>query len=358
MAFLFYGGRGKIKKKSGNQLIFPAQNLFYKEKKIMKHIVIITTGGTIAMKTDPETGGLVPAVSGEDLTAAVPLLSKYAEVETVEFSNVPSGYVTPSDMFCLSLLIDEMAGKEEIDGFVITHGTDTLEETAFFLDVTLKTKKPVCITGAMRGTSDPGSDGPANILGAVRTACTEEAGGMGVLVVLNDEIHAARYVTKTHTTNPGTFQSPGWGPIGRIYGDRIVFGYRLQEGVKAYPDQIVPNVWLVKSVSGMDETMIRLAAENYADGIVVEALGCGNVSPDERMGILYARSRGIPVVLTTRVPGGRVTEEYGYLGSASTMMDSGIILGGELSGPKARLLLIAALGVTRDNEQLRDFFDR
>lgn len=169
-----------------------------------KHIIVITTGGTIAMKKDPETGGLVPAVSGEDLAAAVPGLSDWADVSVVEFSNVPSGWMSAEKMFDLSHLIDKLSEEGKADGFVVTHGTDTLEETAFFLDMSLKTEKPVCVTGAMRGASELSADGPENILSAVRTAADDMSKDMGVLVCLQDRIYAAKDVTKSHTTNPDT----------------------------------------------------------------------------------------------------------------------------------------------------------
>ena len=134
----------------------------------MKKVVVMTTGGTIAMKYDPVTQGLIPAVSGDDLIEAVPALREIAEVEVVEFSNVPSGHVTPKMMFALAKLADQYAAREDVDGIVITHGTDTQEETIYLLSLVLETAKPVCITGAMRGASEMGPDGPANILAAER----------------------------------------------------------------------------------------------------------------------------------------------------------------------------------------------
>lgn len=191
-----------------------------------KHIIVITTGGTIAMKKDPETGGLVPAVSGEDLAAAVPGLSDWADVSVVEFSNVPSGWMSAEKMFDLSHLIDKLSEEGKADGFVVTHGTDTLEETAFFLDMSLKTEKPVCVTGAMRGASELSADGPENILSAVRTAADDMSKDMGVLVCLQDRIYAAKDVTKSHTTNPDTFRDLNYGPLGAVYGKEIIYGRR------------------------------------------------------------------------------------------------------------------------------------
>ena len=186
----------------------------------MKKILVITTGGTIAMKKDRETGGLMPAVSGKDLAAAVPGLAHYADLDVLEFSNKPSGWMTAADMFELSKLIDRLADTDQADGFVITHGTDTLEETAFFLEAVLKTEKPVCVTGAMRGASSLSAVGPANILAAVRTAASDDSIGKGVTVCLGDRIYAAWDVTTVHTTNPAPFRGLYYVHIGTIYGNK------------------------------------------------------------------------------------------------------------------------------------------
>lgn len=322
----------------------------------MKKIVVITTGGTIAMKLDALTGGLIPAVSGEDLLNAVPALEYVAQIKVIEESNVPSGHITPQMMFMLSKKIDELANADDVDGFVITHGTDTLEETAYLLDLTLKTDKPVCVTGAMRGASDTSWDGPGNILAAVKTAACEEAVGQGVLVVLNDTIHAAVDVTKTHAVNTATFESPWWGPIGHVYFDKVVFHQKALRRQKIQPEKIVPSVYLLKCVSGMDDYLLQCLIQKQAKGIVVEAFGCGNVPLGVRDGILAARQAGIPVVLATRTHAGRVVPCYSYTGSAGEMLSSGIILAGELNGPKARLKLMLALGLTDNNEQLKQYF--
>lgn len=322
----------------------------------MKKIVVITTGGTIAMKLDALTGGLIPAVSGEDLLNAVPALEYVAQIKVIEESNVPSGHITPQMMFMLSKKIDELANADDVDGFVITHGTDTLEETAYLLDLTLKTDKPVCVTGAMRGASDTSWDGPGNILAAVKTAACEEAVGQGVLVVLNDTIHAAVDVTKTHAVNTATFESPWWGPIGHVYFDKVVFHQKALRRQKIQPEKIVPSVYLLKCVSGMDDYLLQCLIQKQAKGIVVEAFGCGNVPLGVRDGILAARQAGIPVVLATRTHAGRVVPCYSYTGSAGEMLSSGIILAGELNGPKARVKLMLALGLTDNNEQLKQYF--
>lgn len=323
----------------------------------MKKIIVITTGGTIAMKYDASTDGLVPAVNGEDLVEAVPALEEVAAIEVAEFSNVPSGHITPQAMFELGKIIDQYAQKDEIDGIVVTHGTDTLEETAYMLDLTVETQKPVCITGAMRGASETSPDGPGNILAAVKTAASDAAYGQGVLVVLNDEIHAALEVTKTHATSTKTFESPSWGPIGRVYCDKVVMKRRSLCLQKIRPDAIVDDVHLIKVAAGMDEFLFQCLIEKKAKGIVVESFGCGNVPPAVKNGIEMARKNNIPVVLVTRVHAGRVVTAYSYLGSASSMKESNIILADEITGQKARIKLMTVLGVTTDVEKIRTYFD-
>ncbi len=322
----------------------------------MKKIVMITTGGTIAMKYDSATGGLIPAVSGEDLTEAVPALGGIAEIEVVEFSNVPSGYMTPAGMLELSHLTDQICGRDDVDGVVITHRTDTLEETAYLLDLTLHTEKPVCITGAMRGASDTSWDGPGNILAAVQTAACDEAAAHGGLVVLNDKIHAAREVTKTHSTNTDTFASPYWGPLGYVYFDGPVIMRKNEHGEKIQPDHLEENVYLIRCAAGMDDYLFRCLIQKPAAGVVVEGFGCGNVSPAVKAGIEAVLQAGIPVVLTTRVSAGRVAEVYGYEGSAHSMRKAGILLAGECSGIKARLKLMLVLGLTRENGEIARYF--
>lgn len=321
----------------------------------MKKIVVITTGGTIAMKNDPETGGLIPAVSGEDLIEAVPDLKHIAEIEVVEFSNVPSGHVTPEMMLSLSKMADQYA-EEGADGIVVTHGTDTMEETAFVLSLACQTNKPVVITGAMRGASDMGYDGPANILAAVKVAASEKASGRGALLVMNDEIHSAAEVTKGHTVSCSTFTSPGWGPVGHVYFDGVVFRRSSENLQKIVTDKLEHDVELLKVYAGMDDFLFKCLADKPVKGLVVEAVGCGNIPPAVMEGIKYVRSKGIPVVLATRVASGRVVPVYSYLGSAGYMEPLKLIYSGELNGQKARLKLMLALGVTQDEEKLQEYF--
>lgn len=178
----------------------------------MSKVVIITTGGTIAMQHDSVTGAAVPAVSGADLVRAIPGLGSVCDLEVREFDNLPSPAITPDHMFRLAAMVRQYLAMDDVSGVVITHGTDSLEESAYFLDLSLEGHKPVCFTAAMRSGDELSPDGPRNILAAVRVAASRSARNMGSLVVMNEQIHAAREVTKTHAANVATFQSPWWGP--------------------------------------------------------------------------------------------------------------------------------------------------
>lgn len=318
-------------------------------------VVVITTGGTIAMRHDPELG-LVPAVSGEELMQAVPGLADF-DLELVDFANVPSPHVTPEMMFQLATLVDAWLAKENVSGVVVTHGTDTLEETAYFLDMAVTSTKPVCVTGAMRSAEDLSADGPANLLAAVRVAACAEAANMGTLVVLNDEIHAARDVRKTHSARVSTFASPLWGALGEVDNDRIVLRRALPARQVLAPRVPDYNVHLVTLAAGSGPLLIDLLLEQHIHGLVVEAFGRGNMPPAALEGVARAVERGVPVVLTSRTFSGRVLNSYGYPGGARTVLEAGAISGGELPGHKARLRLMLVLGLTHNLHEIKEYFD-
>lgn len=320
-------------------------------------VVIFTTGGTIASRHDPVTGTVVPAVSGAELLEAVPPLKGLCRVDLREFSNIASPAMTPARMFVLAHAVEEALAEEDTVGVVITHGTDTLEETAYFLDLYVRGDKPVCVTGSMRGSDDLCADGPKNILDAVRVAMSREARGRGVLVVLNEAIHAAREVTKTHSTKVETFASPYWGAIGHADGDRVIFRRAPLALQKIRPAHLEENVYIVALAAGSDSLFLDFLVEKNVAGIVVQGFGCGNVPPAVVPGIRKALDAGIPVVLTTRCPTGRVLGVYGYEGGGRNLLDMGVIPAGEISSHKARIKLMLALGETKDMKQLAVFFD-
>ena len=320
-------------------------------------VIVFTTGGTIAMRYDPIVGGAVPAVSGSELIEAVPPLANVCPVELREFSNIPSPHMTVQRMHALALQVESALAEQDVAGVVITHGTDTLEETAYFLDLYVRSAKPVCLTAAMRSAAEISPDGPKNIFCAVRTAVSREAVGKGVLVVMNEKIHAAREVTKTHSANPDSFASLFWGPLGYADDDRVFFRRAPLGLQKIRPAYIEESVYLVKLAVGSDDFFFKCLVEKKAKGIVVEGFGRGNVPPAAARGMVHAIENGIPVVLTTRCPGGRVLDVYAYEGGVKKLLETGVILGGELNGQKARIKLMLALGETRDPKQIAGYFD-
>ena len=320
----------------------------------MKKVVLVTTGGTIAMIKSH--AGVVPFSGGSSIITEIPGLERVADVELVEFSNVPSPYMTPTMMWKLSRVVQELVDREDVDGVVITHGTDTLEETSYFLDLVLKTDKPVVFTAAMRNINELGTDGPRNVLASVRVASSDKAGGMGVMVCLNDEIHAAREVTKTYTSNVATFDSPGYGPLGVVDEDDVIFFRRSLTRMTIETSRIEERVALIKTFTGDDGSVLRFVRGSGYRGIVLEGFGRGNVPP-KVADVVAEMAHEIPVVITSRCFKGRVLDVYAYKGGGAYLRRHGAILGQEVSSQKARIKLMIALGNTSDIETIRGYFE-
>lgn len=308
----------------------------------MKQIVVLTTGGTIAMRADAQAGGAVPVLNGADFGDAFP---RDVEVLTEEFSNLPSAHFTLEHIWNLSRRVAALVADESVDGVVVTHGTDTLEESAYLCDLTINTRKPIVFTGAMRTISELGYDGLANIASAIRVAADEAAIACGTLVVFNDEIHAARDVTKTNTTALETFLSPEFGAIGRIdfAGVRIARKPTRREFIPA--SRLESNVHLLKLAVGMSEGLLEYLVDVVgARGIVLEALGGGRVPPWWLPTIERAVSVGVIIAITSRVGTGRTVDRYGYVGAYRDLEKIGCLFAHGLNGQKARIKLMAALG--------------
>jgi L-asparaginase len=324
----------------------------------MPVVQIITTGGTIASRVDPETGGAVPAIHADELVALVPALVDVAEIRTTEFSLVASWNMTPWMVVDLARMIQDVLQDPDVAGVVVTHGTDTMEETAFALDLLLDEPAPVVLTGAMRNASLPGPDGPRNLLAAVRVAAEPAARGLGVLVAMNDEVHAARYVTKTHTTALHTFASPEVGPVALIDDQGLWIRWRPVHPPRlpiAAPER---KVYLIKMAAGMDDMLLQAVLAAEGRGVVVEGSGAGNVYTAWEGSIRALTEAGVPVVLVSRCAGGRVVPAYGGPGGGQTLHRLGVVPGGDLSGPKARLTLMFALGAGLDIAAIRSYFDQ
>ena len=321
-----------------------------------KKVVMIFTGGTIAMKVDPDIDAAVPAVEGNELMSMVRDVNEVADIETIDFSNIPSPHMTPDIMFELSKVVKENVSRDDVTGVVITHGTDTLEETSYFLDLIVDTEKPVILVGSMRNNSELGYDGAANIASAIYTAIDPQAKNKGVLAVMNNEIFAARDVTKTNTVALDTFKSPELGPIGIVSNNEIIFYRDVLNRQHINAEKIESKVALIKGAAGLESDIVDFYVDSGYKGIVIEALGAGNVPPPMVPGIQRAIDMGIPVVLVSRCINGRVEPVYGYEGGGKVLKDMGLILGGNLLGHKARIKLIIALGVTNDVEEIRKYF--
>ncbi|HAY2424151.1 TPA: asparaginase [Staphylococcus aureus] len=322
----------------------------------MKHLLVIHTGGTISMSQDQSnkvvTNDINPISMHQDV------INQYAQIDELNPFNVPSPHMTIQHVKQLKDIILEAVTNKYYDGFVITHGTDTLEETAFLLDLILGIEQPVVITGAMRSSNEIGSDGLYNYISAIRVASDEKARHKGVMVVFNDEIHTARNVTKTHTSNTNTFQSPNHGPLGVLTKDRVQFHHMpyRQQALENVNEKL--NVPLVKAYMGMPGDIFSFYSREGIDGMVIEALGQGNMPPSALEGIQQQLvSLNIPIVLVSRSFNGIVSPTYAYDGGGYQLAQQGFIFSNGLNGPKARLKLLVALSNNLDKAEIKSYFE-
>ncbi|MEW7726276.1 asparaginase [Staphylococcus aureus] len=321
----------------------------------MKHLLVIHTGGTISMSQDQSnkvvTNDINPISMHQDV------INQYAQIDELNPFNVPSPHMTIQHVKQLKDIILEAVSNKYYDGFVITHGTDTLEETAFLLDLILGIEQPVVITGAMRSSNEIGSDGLYNYISAIRVASDEKARHKGVMVVFNDEIHTARNVTKTHTSNTNTFQSPNHGPLGVLSKDRVQFHHMpyRQQALENVNEKL--NVPLVKAYMGMPGDIFSFYSREGIDGMVIEALGQGNIPPSALEGIQQLVSLNIPIVLVSRSFNGIVSPTYAYDGGGYQLAQQGFIFSNGLNGPKARLKLLVALSNNLDKAEIKSYFE-
>lgn len=311
-------------------------------------VVVVTTGGTIAS----QPGG---TLAGDSLVAAVPELLDHARVEVEEIYRIGSSQMTPDHWLTLARRVNEiLAGDPDLAGVVVTHGTDTLEETAFFLNLTVHDARPVVLVGSMRSADAISADGPANLLNAVRVAVSPDAVGHGVLVVLNEDIAAARDVWKTHNQRVETFRSPELGFLGWVDPDAVAFHRRAlrphttESPFRVEGVEVLPDVTIVGDYTGADSGRITDAVARGVDGVVVATFAGGRMSAGTRQGVRAAVEAGVPVVLASRVPGGRI------VGDPAEPL--GAVLAADLPPHKARILLMLALLETDDVDEIRRLF--
>ena len=317
-------------------------------------LLVLSLGGTITM-TASAAGGITPTLGAADLVAAVPGLEAVAEIEARSPLKVGSVSLTPENIAEVAQDI-RTAFDAGFDGAVVIQGTDTIEETAFILDLLVRDERPVVVTGAMRGAQQPGADGPANLLSAALVAASDAARGLGTLVVLNDEIHAARFVRKAHTALASAFVSDTGGPLGLVAEGRARILARVAPpatpALVAAPGGL-PPVALIKIAMGDDGRLLRAVPDLGFAGLVIEGAGAGHV-PGAIAGAVGVVAARLPVLLASRTLAGPAFERtYGYPGSEIDLIGRGVIPAGLLNGLKARLLLAFALRAGWEPETIR-----
>ncbi|EKS17107.1 hypothetical protein HMPREF9318_01984 [Streptococcus urinalis FB127-CNA-2] len=320
----------------------------------MKKILVLHTGGTISMTINED--GQVATSETNHLLAPSDLKLPNIHLTTIDFFNIPSPHMTLKHMLALYQEIKSKA--DQFDGVVITHGTDTLEETAYFLDTMSIPNIPIIITGAMRSSNEIGSDGIYNFITALRVASHPKSHDKGVLVVMNDEIHAAKYVTKTHTTNISTFQTPTHGPLGIVMKHDILFFKTAEPRIRFDLKAISGTVPIIKAYAGMGRgSIISILGPENVDGVVIEALGAGNVPPSAARELSELIEKGVPVVLVSRCFNGVAEPVYAYEGGGVRLEASGVMFVKELNAAKARLKLIIALNAGLEGNELKEYIE-
>jgi L-asparaginase len=306
-------------------------------------IALLATGGTIASRYDPALGRTVASQRAEDLLAMLPQAAGVATLEVVDFATIPSFDMSVQFAFGIAQRVNQLLTRADIDGVVVTHGTDTMEETSYLTDLLLASDKPAVFTGAQRAHDDPQSDGPPNLLNAMRVAAAPLGRGLGALVCFNGTIHAARDVTKVHASAVETFQSLTHGALGEVDGERVVI-HRRPLLRQTFPvERLEDRVELFRLTLGPDLRSLEFAIERGVAGLVVECFGRGNGPTALTALVRRASDQGIPVLVTSRCPEGRVEAIYGGGGGGRDLADAGAIFTGDLKGPKVRLLLMVLL---------------
>ena len=320
-------------------------------------IVILFTGGTISMKHDAALGGSVPTLSGSDIVAATHGLGDVAEIEIDEWGKFPGPHMSVARMWDVRNRIMAHLARPEVDGVVVTHGTDALEEGAYIVGRSVPAGKPVVFTGAMRPASDLGWDGPSNLLDAVRVAASEKSRGTGTLVCLGERVHSALEVTKTHTEARDAFESPGLGALGEIDEGFVSFRRRLIEMPQPLmPESPAEPVDIVYVWAGADARLLDASRESGAKAVVVAAMGRGNVPPAFFDGIVRWVESGRPIVITSRALRGRIGPTYGYPGGGRRVLEAGAIFAYGKRPGQARVDTMLALGCGFGCAELRELF--
>ncbi len=319
-------------------------------------VKVVGVGGTIAMKYDPATNGYVPALSEEDLLALVPGLDTLARVESEQFTNIPSDWITPEIWLQLSAAVNRELERPEVAGVVITHGTDTLEETAYFLSLTVLSDKPVVVTGAQRTISEPDFDGPRNLGDSIRVATDPASAGRGVLVVFDGKIFAPDTVFKCHTNRLDAFSGGEYGALGDVFLKSARY-LRRPSVVAAQFDvrehESLPAVEVFHLYPGADAVLLRSCIDRGCAGVVVQGFGAGNLSDTVYEAIAHLRANGVAVAVSTVVAHGGIVPMYSFLGGGQTTKALGACSAGLLTTNKTRIMLMLCLAVDASGELAR-----
>ena len=316
-------------------------------------IALLATGGTIACVSGPD-GRMVPGLTPEELVASVPGLEDVASISVESLQKVSGFDMGPERQAEVALRARELLEGGAVDGVVVTHGTDTIEETMYMCEMLVgeaTARGPIAFACAMRAGSEPGADGPRNLLNAVRIASSSAARGRGVLLSVNDGIHCASWVSKLNTLHVETFQSVRGGPVGSMQAGEPVFVLDSPRSPRGAG--IRGEVPLVKAYTGMQTDLFGWHLDRGIDGLVVEGTGAGNVPSSVAPGIERLLDAGIPVIVTSRCPYGLPESPYGGAGGGASLDDLGVLRAGHLNGPKARLALMVGLHETTTITELR-----
>jgi len=321
-------------------------------------IAIVFTGGTISMLLDPATGAAVPTLDGAAILARSPGLAEVADLIPIDWGLVPASHLSFAQLLDIASIVRAQLAHADVAAAIVVQGTDVIEETAFAFDLLVAAPQPVVVVGAMRNAADPGYEGPANLRDAVLAAVAPGLRDQGTVVVMGGAILPADDVTKTHTSAYDTFAARNLGPLGVVTGEGAIVGRRRigRRVLATMPAAAVEPIALVTATVASDGAPLRWAMAGGARGIVVAATGAGNTHHDLLAAAEEAMAAGIPVVLASRVPSGRVAPTYGFPGGGATWMAAGAIPAGFLTPTKARIALALGMGAGLDDSGLRALF--
>lgn len=340
--------------------IFPQLAYSVSQNNSKPLIYIVATGGTIAGVASSQTSSTYKAgtLTAKDLIASIPDVKNIANIEYIQLYNKDSGDVVVSDWLLLNKTVNKLLSDPKVAGVVITHGTDTLEETAYFLDLTVKSKKPVVVVGSMRAATAVSADGPLNLYNAIAVAANKKSVNRGVLVAMNDEIFGARDVTKTNTTSVQTFQAPNSGKVGSVYMGDVNYRSKSEKQNTVFTPfnetnaTSLPKVLIIYQYVGVDNDMLtNILRDKTIKGIVIAGVGDGNIPSYEDGFLKQAKAQGIVIVRASRVPSGMNTYNYNNLDEKY-----GTIAANDLNPQKARILLMLGLTKTSDTKVLSKYF--